>query len=211
MQKLQDVLDDLDAKEEELAAAQEELERKDDDLNMAGRIGEQLLEKTRSLEEELSQLRDGVGAGGGNDYKEDYEVYKRKHEQAISAFQQATREINDKDAEISRLEDQLQEHRRRHAKAQQLRTPSKRGGDEDSDGSEDGDSVESLRDQKMALEKEVKKLRQSVSKANRSAASADQTINELYTDLAGKDETISSLRSKLGNAAQQLSQLEVGR
>ena len=214
MQKLQETLDELDSKDEQLNAVLDELEQKDADLGMAGKIGEQLLEKTQALEEELAALRQReldaeVGGGDGGELREQNELLRRKHDRAASNFKQAQLELDEKDAEIARLEQRVQEQRRRIAHSQALARGDARQSGHDSDGSDADSELDTLRDQKSALEREVKTLRQSMSRANKSAAVADRTINELYSELAAKDDTTSDLRSQLTSVAAQVTKLEM--
>ena len=56
-------MDDLSVKEEELS-------QRDDDLQMAGKIGEALLEKNQALEHELEALRQEYEQNPANDYSD---------------------------------------------------------------------------------------------------------------------------------------------
>jgi predicted nucleic acid-binding Zn-ribbon protein len=229
MQKLQEVLDDLDTKEEELVAVREELERKHEDLAMAGKLGESLLEKNNRLEREVVALRQGVdpdiaAAGGGTagaepdrrtlGYTDELEMHRRKHEQAAKHLQQALTELNAKDVEISQLEERLQDlQRRQAARDQQAAAAARRGASAGGDGDERDDGGSSspmavLRTQNAALETEVARLRQNVSKANKAATNADSTISELYEELSTKNQRISELRGQLSAVAEKMQELE---
>jgi len=207
MTKLQEVLDELDAKDEQLNGMKAELEQRDEDLHMAGKIGESLLEKNQSLEEEIANLRhEQSNQDEGHNYREEYEIFKRRHEHSESAYRQAQVELEAKYAEITRLEDKLREEERRATRTAHLRAEGPQGDDE---GSDDENSTAAIREERDSLRKEVSKLKNRLAKAHRTATNTDETISDMYEQLNSKNRTISSLRSQLEEAAAHMCDLEV--